>query len=123
MFAGRWRDGDPRTFSHGVDTWHAVLSHHITTMSSEAELSKNARKRLLKAEKYASMKAERRARDKEKKRLRAEKKKADTETETTQPDRKKRKVQGPRRVFNARVVIDLGFDDLMSEKVLKNRKK
>lgn len=90
-------------------------------MTSDPELSKNARKKLLKAEKYASMKAERRARDKEKKRLRAVQKKADTET--AQPDRKKRKVQGPRRVFNARIVIDLGFDGLMSEKVLKPAKK
>lgn len=94
------------------------MSSPTSSPGDDKELSKNARKKLLKAERYASMKAERRARDKEKRRLQAEKRKADPEA--VQPERsKKRKVQGPRKVFKARIIIDLGFDDLMSEKVVR----
>jgi tRNA (guanine9-N1)-methyltransferase len=91
---------------------------------SPAPLSKNARKRLLKAERVAASKADRRARDKQKKRARAEKRRAgdpDALADAEQTRRKRRKLDdpkaGPRAVFHARVVVDLAFDALMSEKV------
>ena len=97
-----------------------------TTPGSDSQppLSKNAQKRLLKAEKFAAAKAERRARDQEKKRERAEKRRAGESEALENADErrtKRRKVQdtkvGPKRVFQARVVVDLAFDDLMTEKV------
>lgn len=97
----------------------------VSTPDSQLPLSKNARKRLLKAERYAASKAERRARDKEKKRERAAKRRAATPDALGDAERraaKRRKMEdaaklGPKSVFQARVVIDLAFDDLMSEKV------
>lgn len=96
----------------------------VPTPDSQLPLSKNARKRLLKAERYAASKAERRARDKEKKRERAAKRRAATPDALGDAERraaKRRKMDavklGPKNVFQARVVIDLAFDDLMSEKV------
>lgn len=87
-------------------------------------LSKNARKRLLKAERFAGSKAERRARDKEKKRERAEKRRAGDPAALEDAEQrrvKRRKVEnaklGPKTVFQARIVVDLAFDDLMTEKV------
>ncbi|GJJ07214.1 hypothetical protein Clacol_001414 [Clathrus columnatus] len=103
-------------------TDYIIICASFTSMSSPAspdkELSKSARKKLLKAERYALLKAERRARDKQKKHLRAEKRKADPDSQSQVTETKKRKVQGPRKVFKARIIIDLGFDELMSEKVL-----
>lgn len=80
-------------------------------------LSKNAQKRLLKAERFAALKVERRARDKQKKKDRVAKRRE--EREGQEPPAKRAKVTSlPRQmIFGARVVIDLGFDALMSEKV------
>ena len=82
-------------------------------------LSKSARKKAAKAEKYAAYKLERRAREKEtrkeKKRARAEKRAAgdlDDEHEEHAPQTKRLKLE-----FGGRVVIDLGFDDKMTDKV------
>ncbi|KIJ22746.1 hypothetical protein M422DRAFT_134047, partial [Sphaerobolus stellatus SS14] len=78
-------------------------------------LSKNAQKRILKQERFAAQKAERRAREKAKRKERAVEKRQREDSEEP-PANKRRKVDGPKRPFNARVVIDLGFDDLMNEK-------
>ena len=88
-------------------------------------LSKKAQKRLAKAAYIAERKKERRAaekeRRKEKKRALAEKRAAgelDGEEEEAARDRKRQKTeQGPRTAFNARVVVDLGFDENMTENV------
>ncbi|KAF8530904.1 guanine-1-methyltransferase-domain-containing protein [Gautieria morchelliformis] len=87
-------------------------------MDTSPPLSKNARKRLLKAERFAASKADRRARDKEKKRARAEKRRADPDAlEHAEQARKRRRLDdGPKAVFHARVVVDLAFDALMSDK-------
>ena len=85
-------------------------------------LSKSARKKAAKAERYAAYKLERRAREKEarkeKKGVRAEKRAAgdldddELEHEGYVPEKKRLKLE-----FGGRVVIDLGFDDKMSDKV------
>ncbi|KAF9520700.1 hypothetical protein BS47DRAFT_1267650, partial [Hydnum rufescens UP504] len=78
-------------------------------------LSKNAQKRLLKAERRAETKFLRRAREKEvkkqKKRARAE-----LQADDGPPEKKTRTEKRTIKPFNARVVIDLGFDELMSAK-------
>ncbi|TFK25920.1 hypothetical protein FA15DRAFT_549526, partial [Coprinopsis marcescibilis] len=86
-------------------------------------LSKNALKRIAKEERWQAVKLERRAREKEakkaKKRLVAEKRAAgeldDDEDEQKKRDVKRRKVQ-----FGGRVVVDLGFDNLMNAKEIKS---
>jgi tRNA (guanine9-N1)-methyltransferase len=91
--------------------------------SSTSTLSKSAQKRLAKAERYAQLKLERRAREKAQKvTKRKEREERAAAGEDTGPsDAKKRRVSregdGPMRPFNARIVIDLGFDDKMTEKV------
>ncbi|KAF8592761.1 hypothetical protein K439DRAFT_1643757 [Ramaria rubella] len=84
-------------------------------------LSKNARKKLLKAERYAAFKVERRAREKEMRHERAAKRReerADPDADPAERPAKRRKVAGLGRkvIFRARVVVDLAFDDLMTEK-------
>lgn len=103
---------------------------------TDQPLSKKALKRKLKAERFQASKLERRAREKaakkEKKQARKERMEngeqnsADEEAEEREKKRRKiRKVdkeEGSRKgeVFNARVVVDLGFDEMMSEKVCFN---
>ena len=90
-------------------------------------LSKNAQKRLAKTAYLAEKKKERRLaekeRKKEKKRALAEQRAAgeaegDEEAERERArKRQKTAPQGPRTPFAARVVVDLGFDDMMTENV------
>ncbi|KXN89454.1 tRNA (guanine(9)-N1)-methyltransferase [Leucoagaricus sp. SymC.cos] len=88
-----------------------------------APLSKSAQKKAARAARLAELKLERRAREKEakkeKKRIRAEKRAAgelDDEDEAEKVKQKKK----PRVTFGGRVVVDLGFDHLMSEKEVKS---
>ena len=90
---------------------------------STAPLSKSAQKRLARSERFAQVKLERRAREKEEK---AAKRKEREEREAAgedvgPPEAKKRRVtregEGPVKPFGARIVIDLGFDEKMTEKV------
>ena len=86
-------------------------------------LSKNAQKKLARAARIAEQKKERRVyereKKKEKKRLLAEKRAAG-EIDAQVGARKKAKME-PRMPFNARIVVDLGFDDLMTENVRSYR--
>ena len=82
-------------------------------------LSKRAQKRAAKAAFLAEKKLERRAREKA---ARKEKKRQKREAgegwyEDEEPSQKKLKRAGPAQPFDARVVIDLGFDDMMTDKV------
>lgn len=85
-------------------------------------MSKNAIKKAAKAERLAALKLERRAREKEakkeKKRIRAEKRAAgeldDAEEEEMKRRMKRSKVQ---LEFGGTVVVDLGFDSMMNDKV------
>jgi len=83
-------------------------------------MSKNALKKAAKAERLAAMKLERRAREKEakkeKKRQQAEKRAAG-ELEDEDEDANKRRAKKPRLQFGGTVVVDLGFDDMMNDKV------
>lgn len=89
-------------------------------------LSKNAQKRLLKAQKKEEFKAERRTREKAlKKAKKAERREKrargelDDEEEETARQGKRQKIShdGPHEKFGARLVIDLGFDDSMTDRV------
>lgn len=88
--------------------------------SETVVLSKNAQKRALKMARLEERKMERRAKEKsakkEKKRKRAEKLAAGEQL--SEDERQKRaKVNRAKEPFAARVVLDLGFDDKMSDKV------
>lgn len=87
-------------------------------------LSKSAQKKAARTERYASQKLERRAREKEtkkeKRRLKAEKRAAgqlDGEDEDEMNRRRKKTKVAPSERFGGKVVVDLGFDDMMNDKV------
>ena len=95
------------------------------SMSSEdttktVVLSKKAQKRALKMSKLEERKIERRAKEKaakkEKKRKRAERIAAG-EVSEDESSQKRAKVHRTKQPFAARVVLDLGFDDKMNDKV------
>jgi hypothetical protein len=85
------------------------------------QLSKKAQKKAAKAAYYASQKLERRAREKEKKkekkRVLAEKRAGGELLAEDVARGKKRAKTAPADRFGARVVIDLGFDEYMTDKV------
>ncbi|KII95276.1 hypothetical protein PLICRDRAFT_34118 [Plicaturopsis crispa FD-325 SS-3] len=93
--------------------------------ASPTPLSKNAQKKAAKMARYAEQKLERRAREKavkkEKKLERAQKRAAGELDDDDEGGRKvKRAKLGKGTPFNARVVVDLGFDDMMSDKEVKS---
>lgn len=83
-------------------------------------LSKNALKKARKAELIAERKLERRARErekrKEKKRQRSERIAAGEDVSDDDRSKKRAKLSAPKAPFGGRVVVDLGFDDKMSDK-------
>jgi tRNA (guanine9-N1)-methyltransferase len=94
-----------------------------TVMEPEqpAQPSKSSLKKAARREKFAEFKLERRAKEKrakkEKKRIIAEKRAAGELDEEDEPKPKKRRVGPP---FGGRVIMDLGFDEQMTEKVEPN---
>ncbi|KAI0355403.1 hypothetical protein OH77DRAFT_1589872 [Trametes cingulata] len=107
----------------------ASTSQSTNTNTDAPPLSKKAQKKLAKAAYIAERKKERRAaekeRRKEKKRLLAEKRAAgelDPEEEERERERKRQRTEraGPRAMFDARVVVDLGFDSMMTENEVKS---
>ena len=89
--------------------------------SGAVVLSKNAQKRALKMAKVEERKLERRAKEKaakkEKKRKRAERIAAGEQPSEDEMAQKRAKMSQVKEPFSARVVLDLGFDDKMSDKV------
>ncbi|KAF8076710.1 guanine-N(1)--methyltransferase [Lyophyllum atratum] len=89
----------------------------VAAPESPQPLSKNAIKKAAKAERYAAYKLERRAKEKESKK---EKKRASAAKraagELDEDEEKKRQKKRPRIHFGGKVVVDLGFDDMMNEK-------
>jgi tRNA (guanine9-N1)-methyltransferase len=84
-------------------------------------LSKKAQKRALKMAKLEERKIDRRAKEKaakrEKKRKRAERIAAGEQVSEDERTQKRANVHGTKNPFAARIVLDLGFDDKMSDKV------
>ena len=82
-------------------------------------LSKKSQKKAAKAARYAEQKAERRAREKERKKLKRAAAQPEPHDEDGAVPKPKRVKQDPssRTKFGARLVVDLGFDDKMTEKV------
>jgi hypothetical protein len=113
---------DTNTNQSAQDPHSAAPVHAPGTLPSEPELaplSKNAQKKAQKAAYIQDRKLERRAREKkvrrEKKRMRVERLAAGEEL--SEDERAAKRKKGPRTPFDARVVVDLGFDDMMTEKV------
>lgn len=120
---------DPSTEAQAVaepvDPTIPVPTNAVASTSTESSppLSKKAQKKLAKAAWLAERKKERRAvekeRRKEKKRAFAEKRAAgELDPEDEERERKRLKIdKGSRTPFAARVVVDLGFDEKMTENV------
>lgn len=100
-----------------------VLPDQPTSEPALQPLSKKAQKRAAKAAYLAEQKKERRVAEKEKKkekkRILAQKRAAGQldEEEEARLKKKRRTGDGPKRLFKAKVVVDLGFDDKMAENV------
>ncbi|OCH94524.1 hypothetical protein OBBRIDRAFT_769613 [Obba rivulosa] len=100
----------------------------LAASTSNQPLSKNAQKRLARTARIQEQKKERRAaekeRKKERKRQEAQKRAAgELEDEQEGSQRKKQRVDeyaGPRTPFGARIVVDLGFDSMMTENEVKS---
>lgn len=96
--------------------------------NSPAPLSKKAQKKAARQARFAEQKSERRAKEKqakkEKKRIRAQKRDAgeleDDEAEAEEEKRrmmKRAKTGDGQKPFGATICVDLGFDDMMTDKV------
>lgn len=84
-------------------------------MAENPTLSRSAAKKLLREQAWAAGKADRRAKEREKNKAKAaEKRKLIDEGVLERPAKKGR--QAKRGEYGARVVVDLGFDDLMIDK-------
>lgn len=92
----------------------------ITFEAPKSTLSKSQQRKLARQEKMAALKPERRAREKAAKKERRAEKRRLVDEEGADPYEiglKKQKKPKKAEKFNANIVIDLGFDDKMSEKV------
>lgn len=82
--------------------------------NEQQPLSKNAQKRILKAQRNEELKKIKRQRERERKKMKRE----EAKKQGTYIPSNKHKVRPAESVpVNASLVIDLGFDDLMTEKV------
>jgi tRNA (guanine9-N1)-methyltransferase len=102
----------------GVEQESHVAAECEPVEVEAAQPSKSSLKKAARRERLAALKLERRAKEKlakkEKKRVKAEKRAAGELDEDDEPPPKKRRVGPP---FGGRVVVDLGFDEQMTEKV------
>ncbi|BGP12229.1 hypothetical protein JCM10213_007487 [Rhodosporidiobolus nylandii] len=92
-----------------------------TVAADPPAMSKSALKRKRKDELFQAQKQQRRALEKEKKKAKtAEVRRKVAEGLMEKPAPKKKKVSGKQTPHGARIVIDVGFDELMSEKEVKS---
>lgn len=110
------KDADNKHQEGGI-SGQAVVTENNT---AERAISKSKQRKLAKQERLAATKTERRAREKAAKKEKLAEKRRLVEEEGADPHeiglaKKKKPRKGDK--FNANVVIDLGFDDKMSEKV------
>lgn len=95
-------------------------SSDLTLQDGTTPMSKSAIKKAAKTARSVALKLERRAREKEakkeKKRIRAEKRAAG-ELDGDEEEEIKRRMKKPKLQFGGTVVIDLGFDSMMNNKV------
>ena len=115
-------DTAARTEQELTDNGTDIPQNDEQELSSQP-LSKKAQKRAAKAALFAERKLERRAREKaakkEKKRELAQKRAAGELDEVEDALRRKKRAKGEQNTepFGARVVVDLGFDEMMTDKV------
>ena len=123
--SGTQLDASEKTGEHDdtpdcADTTTESVTKQPNVPITDQPLSKRAKKRLAKSAMIQEKKLERRRREKaakkEKKRERRERVEAG-DVDEEEPIRKKQKINGPKQPFSARIVVDLGFDDKMFEKV------
>jgi tRNA (guanine9-N1)-methyltransferase len=95
----------------------AINSAKEELIAQDSPLSKNAQKRLLKAAKRTDLKLERRAKEKEARKAKKRARALESHEDNDGPEPAAKKAQPARTPFDATVIIDLGFDDLMSQKV------
>jgi tRNA (guanine9-N1)-methyltransferase len=97
------------------------ISSSSENPSEAVVLSKKAQKRALKMARLEERKIERRAKEKaakkEKKRKRVERVAAGEQLSEDEVTEKRAKMNQAKKPFSARVVLDLGFDDKMNDKV------
>ncbi|GAA6047502.1 hypothetical protein JCM3770_005778 [Rhodotorula araucariae] len=92
-----------------------------TAPPADPPLSKTALKRQRKQEALQAQKLQRRAYEKEKKKAKAaEVKRLVAEGKMDKPVNKKRRAHGRQEPHGARIAIDMGFDELMTEKEVKS---
>lgn len=96
-----------------------VFTTGAAPVDGEPPMTKSRMKKLAKQERLKARNVERKTRAKEKRADLKAKRAAGELPADALPPRKKRKVGPPGKPtpFNARIVIDLGFDDLMNQKV------
>ncbi|KAF8313405.1 hypothetical protein DL93DRAFT_2059114 [Clavulina sp. PMI_390] len=99
--------------SNAPDLTTTALPPEVIEAAEQRPLSKNAQKRLVKAAKRAEQRLERRAKERAAKKA---KKRARAVALEDDPEPRPKKQRVSTKPFEARIVIDLGFDSLMTPK-------
>lgn len=86
-------------------------------MVENPSLSRSAAKKLLREQAWIAGKADRRAKERERNKAKAAEKRKLVEDGVIERPAKRGRLPAKRAIYGARVVIDLGFDDLMIDKV------